>query len=143
MIQEFEKSKSLGNIMELWHGSKVANLISILLKGYINPPSNASFVTGRLNGSEGIYLSDQSSKSLNYSEGYWSGESRSSRIFMFLNDVVMGNIFYPKSSEEAKRMKLGTQYHSIFVKAGVSGLYNNEMVVPVPQINPKYLCEFA
>jgi poly [ADP-ribose] polymerase len=66
MRQAFEQDGArLTNIWELWHGSKKGNLLSILARGFQVPPSNASHCTGRLFGN-GVYFSDQSTKSLNY-----------------------------------------------------------------------------
>ncbi|WP_430326539.1 hypothetical protein, partial [Salmonella enterica] len=60
--------KKVGNIKELWHGTRVGNVLSIMKGGFVIPPSNASHVTGRMFGN-GVYFSDQSTKSLNYAYG--------------------------------------------------------------------------
>jgi poly [ADP-ribose] polymerase len=131
-----------GKIKELWHGSKCSNLLSILAKGLIIPPANASFCTGRLMGA-GAYFSDQSTKSLNYSYGYWSGGSRDNHCFMFLADVGLGKWYIPNGGGTfEKQYREG--YNSIFAKAGRSGVINNEFVVPrVSQCNLTRLIEFG
>ena len=59
------EGRPLGNVQELWHGTKASNLLSILKSGFYIPPTNAPFVTGRMFGN-GSYFSDQATKSLNY-----------------------------------------------------------------------------
>lgn len=128
----------LGNVMELWHGTKDSNLLSLLRSGYIVPRrGGTAAITGRMYG-DGIYFSDQSTKSLNYASGYWG--ARSQRCFMLLNDVAMGKAYFPTSSFSGG-CKAGSD--STFAKAGRSGVINNEMIVyRTSQIRPKYLCEF-
>lgn len=130
----------MSNIMELWHGTKAANLLSIMNSGYVVPRSGSSIaVTGRMFG-DGVYFSDQSTKSLNYSAGYWGGGS-SERTFMLLNDVAMGKAYVPARSFSGG---CPSGYDSTFAKANVSGVMNNEMIVyRTSQILPKFLCEFG
>lgn len=127
------------NEQELWHGTKKQNIISIMKNGMIIPPANASHCTGRMFGSDGLYLSDQSTKSLNYAYGWWSG-SRDTNCYMFLNKVLMGKSYTPKGWSGCSHIPSG--YDSIFAKAGISGVQNNEMVVPPNQVCPEYLIEF-
>lgn len=136
-------NKDIGNIKELWHGTKDANLLSILKNGYVIPKRNSGIqVTGRMFG-DGVYFSDQSTKSLNYATGYWGG-GNSQRSFMLLNDVAMGKEFIPKSSGDLRGGKPPKGYDSTFAKAGTSGVMNNEMIVyNTNQIKPTYLCEFS
>jgi poly [ADP-ribose] polymerase len=140
MQEGWKKSgQKVGNVVELWHGTKASNLLSILKCGLIIPPSNASFCTGRMFGN-GIYFSDQSTKSLNYAYGYWSGRT-DNNCFMFLADVAMGKHYVPKSAGE-HLPKPG--YDSTYAKAGVSGVINNEMIVyKTYQVNLRFLVEFA
>ena len=127
------------NEQELWHGTKKQNIISIMKNGMIIPPANASHCTGRMFGSDGLYFSDQSTKSLNYAYGWWSG-SRDANCYMFLNKVLMGKSYTPNGYTGCSNIPSG--YDSIFAKAGVSGVQNNEMVVPPNQVCPEYLIEF-
>ena len=131
------KGKDLNKKL-LWHGTKKHNIISIMKKGLIIPPATASYCTGRMF-SNGLYFSDQSTKSLNYSYGYWDS-NRDSNCYMFLADVLMGKEYVPYRS--CSTFPKG--YDSIFAKAGRSGVINNEMVVPnTNQANLKYLIEFS
>ena len=140
MKREFEsKGKSIGNIMELWHGTKASNILSILKGGLVIPKASASHCTGRLFG-DGIYLSDMSTKSLNYSSGYWDGK-RDNNPFMFLSDTSLGRSYTPSGSGEPLP-KQG--YDSTFAKAGKSGVINNEIIVyNTFQCNLTYLVEFS
>lgn len=129
----------LGNIKQLWHGTKDANLLSILKNGFVIPKRNSGIaITGRMFG-DGIYFSDQSTKSLNYASGYWGG-GRSARCFMLMNDVAMGKEYLPTRSMSGT---CPSGYDSTFAQAGKAGIMNNEMIVyRETQVNPQYLCEF-
>ena len=128
----------MSNIKELWHGTRAANLLSILKGGLIIPKSSAGHVTGRLFG-DGLYFSDQSTKSLNYSQGYWSG-SRDNHCFMFLANVAMGKEYIPNGHGGPWPRK---GYDSTYAIGGKSGVMNNEMIVyRTSQCNLKYLVEF-
>ena len=131
--------KKRNNTKQLWHGTKSTNIISILKNGFVIPPANASHCVGRMYGSDGIYLSDQSTKSLNYAYGWWGGSTRDTNCYMFLCDAMLGNAYTPTGACKS----IPTGYNSIFAKAGYSGVQNNEMVVPLNQVNPRYLIEFA
>lgn len=133
----------VGNVMELWHGTKIGNLLSIMKGGFIIPPSNAGYCTGRMFGN-GVYFSDQSTKSLNYAMGYAPGQrgGYSNECFMFVNDVAMGKPFVP-SGPNQNLNPLNQGYDSTFAKGNQSGVMNNEMIVyRTNQINPRYLVEF-
>lgn len=134
------KSKKVGNVKHLWHGTRACNLLSILKGGLIIPKSrDRNFtITGRMFG-DGLYFSDQSTKALNYSYGYWGNGGYDNNCFMFLCDVAMGREYTPHYSGDAKR----AGYDSCFAKANVSGVKNNEMIVyNVDQAFLRYLCEF-
>lgn len=124
------KGEKIGNIMELFHGSKVSNLLSIFKKGLIIPPVNANYITGRAYGN-GIYASNQSSKAANYSYGYWSG-TRDPNCFLFVVKFAMGKVYTPHTSG---RGYYGSEslpkegYDSTWAKGGTSGVINDEMIV--------------
>ncbi len=135
-----EFGKKLGTVWELWHGTRASNLLSILQSGFVIPPTNAPHCTGRMFGN-GVYFSDQSTKSLNYAYGYWGGGPADSNCFMFLADVAMGKFFVPAGPSTRLPMP---GHDSTFAKAGQSGVMNNEMIVyKTSQINPRFLIEFA
>lgn len=132
-------AKHVGNIMELWHGTKASNLLSILKSGLVIPPASSSHVTGRMYG-DGLYFSDQSTKALNYATTFWGGRDEG-RYFMFVAAVAMGKMYKPHSG--------GGRYphngfDSTFAEAGRSGVRNNEMIVyRTNQVDLRYLVEFG
>ena len=140
MAKAFEtQGRPIGNLMELWHGTRCSNLLSILKKGLIIPPSQSAHVTGRMFGA-GLYFSDQSTKALNYATDFWNSSGSSKRIFMFLADVAMGKPYVP--SGWGNNFPRGG-YDSTFAKAGKSSVRNNEMIVyKLYQSNLRYLIEF-
>lgn len=129
------------NIQRLWHGTRVHNVLSIFKSGLIIPKSNGSIqISGRMFG-DGLYFSDQATKSLNYSHGYWDGGAKDNNCFMFLADVAMGKSHTPKGPSSALPVK-GSD--STFAKADHSGVMNNEMIVyRTSQATLRYLVEFA
>lgn len=134
------RAKKVGNEMRLWHGTRACNLLSIFKSGLIVPrSSNGNFtISGRMFG-DGLYFSDQSTKSLNYSYGYWGHGSYDTNCFMFLCDVAMGKMYTPPHSCDGKR----AGYDSCFAQAQKSGVQNNEMIVyDIDQASLRYLCEF-
>jgi poly [ADP-ribose] polymerase len=147
-------AKELGNVKELWHGTSVSNVLSILTKGLFIPQSSGRDgiqIAGRMFG-DALYFSPQSSKSLNYSNGFWhGGPRRNSNCFMFFNDIVMGNEFRPTHWDYRQREKAyngtdsrGRKYNSINVKGGTCNVLNDEIMVwNTDQIKLSYLCEFA
>lgn len=126
----------LSNRKRLWHGTSAANVLSILKQGLVVPKKCTN---GWMFG-PGIYFSDQSSKSLNYSTGYWTGKNEAKRVFMFLADVGMGNYYVPRSSMQL----IPKGYDSFFAQAGKSSVMNNEIIVPrTGMCNLVYLVEFS
>jgi len=138
-----QKARGTDNIWRLWHGTRASNLLSILKNGLIIPPKNAGYCTGRLYGN-GIYFSDQSSKSLNYSYGYWSGKS-DNNCFMFLADVNMGTYWNPAArAYDGHTYAKEHGYDSCYARGGNGIVKNNEMIVySINQVNLIYLIEFA
>ena len=130
----------IGNIKELFHGSKISNLLSILKVGLIIPRSSDPHVCGRAYG-DGVYGSSISTKSLNYSFGYWGNSGKyDSNCFMFVCDFAMGKEYIPSSSG-SNFPRPG--YDSTWAKPGQSGVINDEMIVyKTNQVNIKYLMEF-
>lgn len=133
-------AKKIGNVNEYWHGTQISNVLSILKQGLVIPRSNAPHVCGRMFG-DGLYFSDQSTKSLNYATGFWhGGKGKNNHCFMFLADVAMGKSFTPSSSS-SNLPKPG--YDSTYAVGGKSGVRNNEMIVyNLNQANLTYLVEF-
>lgn len=136
-----ETAKRLGNVQMLWHGTRAHNVLSILKGGLIIPPTvgGGYTIAGRMFG-DGVYFSDQSTKSLNYSAGYWgSGGYEKGNIFMLNANVAMGKAYVPPGPMN----RLPSGYDSVNAIGGKSGVQNNEMIVPsLSQIHLDLLCEF-
>lgn len=138
----------------LWHGTTAGNVLSILRTGLICPPSSdARYATsGRMFG-DGVYFSDQSTKSLNYAVGAWNRNTGTGNPVMFLSDVAMGREYRTTASDTASsavraartgKDHKGRPHTSLFVRAGTCGVRNNEMIVwDSPAIKITYLVEFA
>lgn len=145
-------AEEIRNEQQLWHGTKAANLLSILRKGlYVPPVSGTTIQTvGRMFG-DGVYLSNQSTKSLGYSTGLWHG-GRENNSFMLLADVAMGSEYRPTTQGFDRRTpveartslnKFGKPWNSINVRPGTAGVRNHEAIVwNTDQIRLRYLCEF-
>lgn len=137
-----EHGAKLHNIQRLWHGTRVFNVLSILKNGLIIPPTRGGTyqIAGRMFGN-GIYTAISSSKSLNYSFGFWDNGVKDNNCFMFLCDVAMGNYYTPKSSSESLPKK---GFDSTWAKPGISGIQNDEIIVyNTSQCNIQYLVEFG
>jgi poly [ADP-ribose] polymerase 2/3/4 len=121
----------LGNQVSLFHGSKNQNCLSILFNGLIIPPHNAHWVTARMFGN-GVYFASSSTKSLNYSTGFWGGMSNKYKnSFLFVVKVALGKTYKTK-----QKMSSGppASYDSLHAQAadrvGYDGsLYNDEFIV--------------
>lgn len=140
----FEKDGAkMKNVWELWHGTRASNVLSILKAGLIIPPSTSAHVCDRLYG-DGLYFSDMSTKSLNYSYGYWSNSGgKDNNCFMFLCSVAMGQYYKPNRGNYQSVRYPVKGYDSTFAEAG-SGVYNNEQIVyRVSQAKLNRLIEFS
>lgn len=138
VAEAFEKTgKKYGNVQELWHGTRKSNLLSILSKGLIIPKN---YIHGWAFGA-GVYFANRSTKSLNYSTGYWSGKY-DDNCFMFLADVALGKSHVPKHSD-GDLHEYG--YDSVHAKVGeTSGLINDELIIfKTAQCNLVRLIEFS
>lgn len=151
------EAAKVGNVRRMWHGTRAHNVLSILAGGMQVPRHGGSIqVTGRMFG-DGIYFSEQSTKSLNYSRGGVWSTGVDARALMFVADVAMGWEYRPNVHGELphgtaynpilegrkKDPKSGRVFDSVNVKAG-TGVRNHEAVVPGPsRVALRYLCEFA
>ena len=131
----------ISNVKLHWHGTKASNLLSILKQGLIIPPSGAVQCTGRMFGN-GIYGSEQSTKSLNYATNYWNqAGDNGERVFMLLCDFAMGKEYQVKGSRPSFPV---AGCDSTYVAPGAANTINQESIVySTDQVNIKYLCEFV
>ena len=119
------EGNKVGNVTELFHGSKNCNILSIMKNGLIVPPCNAPGVTGRMFG-DGLYGAHNSTKALNYSIGYWSGSrNKFDNAFLFVTQFAMGKKYEVTSSLYNGAPK---GYDSVHAKKG-SSLINDEYIV--------------
>jgi poly [ADP-ribose] polymerase len=104
----------------------------------IIPPYNASYVTGRAFGN-GIYGAHHSTKSLNYSTGWWSGSgNKYKNCFLFIVNFAMGKADIVQHSTDHPRAGCD----SIWAKSGGGNLYNDEYIVfKLPQATITHLIE--
>lgn len=129
-------NEKLGNIVECWHGSSQGNLLSILKSGLrVAPPSTVA-VCGALF-SAGHYGALDSSKSLQYTFGRFTGQSGESG-WLFVGDFALGNAYYIKTYGGSRP----SGYDSIWAKKENTGLRFDEIIVPKDnQVRLKYLLE--
>ena len=122
-------------IKEVFHGTSVANTLSILKSGLkVSPPSTAA-IAGKMFGS-GIYGAISSTKSLGYTFGRWGQSSSGDNGYLFVCDFALGRIYTTQS-----RCNKPSGHDSVWAKAGCS-LANDELVVfRNSQCNIKYLLE--
>lgn len=129
-----------------WHGTRSANVVGITKRGLLIRPAGAVH-TGSLYG-DGKYFAWQSTKSLNYTDGgYWTGgRTANNSRFMFLLDVSLGNMYLGTYNTFYRSAPKG--YHSVYGKAGRSGVMNDEMITydfnqKDTQSRIKYLLEIS
>lgn len=139
--EEEEFRSDLPNQMELFHGTKIANLLSILKSGLLMPKYSPGAVSGYMFG-QGLYFASQSTKSLNYCDGmYYARGASKSKIYMFIADIAMGNYEVPNGCR-SKNPPPG--YDSYWAQPGKSGIQNDEMIVfNNNQIKLKYILEIT
>ena len=139
--EQKEYRYDLDNQMELFHGTKISNLLSILKSGLLMPKQSPGAVTGYMFG-QGLYFSNQSTKSLNYCDGmYWNNSRRQDKIYMFIADIAMGKYKVPTGATSTKPTK---GYDSYWAKPNQSGIENDEMIIfNNNQIKLKYILEIT
>ncbi|MDO8640250.1 MAG: WGR domain-containing protein [Nitrosarchaeum sp.] len=122
---KFESVKpKYGNVKELFHGSRNCNILSIVKNGLIIPPFNPGQMAGRMFG-DGIYGASNSTKSLNYSTGWWTNNgNKHPNAFLFIVNFAMGKAYETKSTIS----KPPSGHDSVWARSG-GGLYNDEFIV--------------
>lgn len=114
-----------GNDTHLFHGTRKENVLGILNTNLKLPNTLKGVVkTGAMFG-PGLYFANNSSKSANYSFGYWSG-SDSDKAYLFITKVALGNVYETEQSHYFTEAPNG--YDSVMGKKG-RYLYNNEFIV--------------
>lgn len=131
----------------LFHGTRSVNVSGILRESLKMPAQlRGVTITGAMFG-PGIYFADDWKKSAGYtstSGSYWTnggGGLNNRHAFMFITDVVLGNLYVAPRSQHFSGPPKGT--HCIFGKAGHSGVQNNEFIIfDKDQHYLRYLVEF-
>lgn len=142
------KDYHASNTALLFHGTRSVNVSGILRESLRLPKQLVGVViTGAMFG-PGLYFADDWKKSAGYTSlpnSYWSaggGTVKGRNAFMFAVDVVLGNPFVAPGAHGYTQPPDG--HHSIFGKAGASGVQNNEFIVfRREQHQLRYLIEFA
>lgn len=117
-----------------WHGSRNENWFNIIQTGLMIRPSGAVY-TGSM-WDDGIYFASDSDKSLGYTDGgRWTGGSRSSKVFLGLFDVHVGNQLH-KYKHDSSCYKISNEvkaggYDSVHAHKGVD-LRKDEFIVYNP-----------
>lgn len=135
------------NTALLLHGTRGVNVYSILLESLRMPETLVAVpLTGAKFG-PGLYFSDDWQKSADYSNAAGSKEAGGDgavsgrSAFLFAADVVLGTPHVPDRTKVFSKPPRG--HHSVFGKAGRSGVDHNEFVVYRPdQCRLRYLVEF-
>lgn len=124
-------------ITEVFHGSSMANCLSILKSGLkINPPSTAA-IAGKMWGN-GLYGAINSTKSLGYTFNRWGQGGVGDAGWLFICNFAMGKVDYPRHT--CHRPSSGCD--SIWATASNTGLANDELIVySENRVKIKYLLE--
>lgn len=134
-------NNSFGNVKELFHGTRSANLPGIL-SSYLKLPNQLKgiYITGAMFG-PGLYFADQSTKSSQYSCSRFGGTTNKyNTAFMFLAEVALGKIKEEYNSKYYYNPPSG--YHSVKGVMGSSLLHNEYIVYTENQQQIRYLIEF-
>jgi len=134
------------NIGPGWHGTRRANMIGITTKGLLIRPSGVAHA-GSMYG-DGIYWATNSTKSINYCDvrgSYWA-QGNNKTAYLFLGDVAYGNYHYANGSHFYTKKSISPA-HSVFARAGRSGVVNDELITynptgPQQQHALRYIIEF-
>lgn len=134
------------NVGPGWHGTRRANMIGITTKGLLIRPSGVAHA-GSMYG-DGIYWATNSTKSINYCDvrgSYWA-QGNNKTAYLFLGDVAYGNYHYANGSHFYTKKGISPA-HSVFARAGRSGVVNDELITynptgPEQQHALRYIIEF-
>ncbi len=135
------------NVFPVWHGTRKANIVGITMKGFLIRPSGA-ILTGSMYG-DAIYTALHSSKSINYCDvknSYWAKGGSTNEGYLFLSDVAFGSPRMASGSYQYSSSNI-KPHHSVWAKAGVGGVINDELMVyhptgPNQQHQIRYLVQF-
>jgi len=136
MDRNFDKEK-WGNVQEFYHGTGIANCLSIMKSGLKTAPPSSAHIAGKMFGN-GIYGANCASKSLGYSLGRWGQGRSNDGAWLFVCDFAMGKEDFVRTT--CRKPKSGCD--SVSALARNTSLYNDEFIVyKNAQVNIKYLIE--
>ena len=127
----------------LFHGSRTENWWSIMTKGLSLNPN--AVITGKMFG-QGLYFAPKAEKSMGYTDrsgSYWT-KGTDNKGYLALYEVAMGKEYHPHNAlgSSFRGSDLGYGCHSVYAKAGDTGLRNDEAIVyDERQCTIKYLIE--
>lgn len=133
---------SYGNVKELFHGSRSANLPGILSSSLRLPKSLGDnvVITGAMFG-PGIYFASQSTKSSQYSCSRFGGtQNKYPSAFMFVSGVALGKIKEVEHAHYFHDVPKG--YDSVRGVQGRSLLHDEYIVYRENQQELRYIIEF-
>lgn len=133
---------SYGNVRELFHGSRSANLPGILSTNLRLPKSlgNGVVITGAMFG-PGIYFASQSTKSSQYSCSRFGGTmNKYPTAYMFVAGVALGNVYEVENAHYFHEAPKG--YDSVRGVEGRSLLHDEYIVYRENQQELRYIVEF-
>lgn len=137
--------KGLGDVRELFHGTRPQNVVGIMTRGLMLPSMakrHGAVITGAMFG-PGLYFADQSTKSANYCG--WSNHTNSS--YMFIAGVALGKIKkYQQAQTQLRAPPRG--YDSVQGEASVNRatwgrlVHNEYIIFNQNQQELRYIVEF-
>ena len=130
------EGEPVGNVQELFHGTRNCNLVGILTRGLLIAPRNAP-CTGAMFG-KGIYFADQSSKSAQYCQ-LNRADGRPESGYLFLADVALGRIKREKLS--CYREQAPDGYDSVQGCKGMYLAHNEYIIYRASQCTLRYIVE--
>lgn len=137
MTDNFD-DKKVGGIVQVWHGTSEANLLSIMKQGLKCAPPSSAYIAGKMFGN-GIYGSETASKSLGYTMGRWGGRTADSG-WLFICKFAMGKPYYPTHTLQ----RIPDGFNSCWALPGKCGLANDELIVyRDQQVKIEYLLEIG
>lgn len=126
--KDLQKLYQQANVCPGWHGTRRANMIGITTKGLLIRPSGVVHA-GSMYG-DAIYFATNSTKSINYCDvrgSYWA-QGNNKTAYLFLADVACGNYKMANSAHFYTKKNINPA-HSVFARAGVSGVINDEIMI--------------
>ncbi|EQF29678.1 poly(ADP-ribose) polymerase catalytic domain protein [Clostridioides difficile CD160] len=134
-------NSSVGNVVNLFHGSRNANLVGIL-SSYLKLPQHVDsgvVRSGQMFGN-GIYTASKCTKSALYSFGTWQNRpNKHKSAFLFIAEVALGNVYEVDKPTQFIKPPIG--YNSVKAVRGTY-LKNTEFIVyNTNQIRLRYIVE--